>query len=82
MRMSENDITKIMQNLDPNKAHVLLECIFRECLNTGLFPLKWKKGSYVPVYIKSDKQYLKNYRPVSLFPVCSKSFEKFLFNGM
>ena len=45
MRMSENDITKIMQNLDPNKAHVLLECIFRECLNTGLFPLKWKKGS-------------------------------------
>ena len=55
MRFSEDDITKIIKNLDPNKAHghdqinirILkvfgniickpLECIFRECLNTGFF---------------------------------------------
>ena len=36
-----------------------LECLFRKCLNTGLFPLEWKKGKFVPVCKKDDKQCLK-----------------------
>ena len=47
-----------------------LECICRECLNTGLFPLEWKKANLVPLYKKGDKQCLINYRPVSLLPIC------------
>ena len=98
IRFSEDDIAKIIQNLDPNKAHghdqiiirmlkicgkticKPLECICRECLNTGLFPLEWKKTNLVPVYKKGDKQCLKNYRPVSLLPICGKIFEKLIFN--
>ena len=97
---SEDDIAKIIQNLDPNKAHCHdqisirmlkicgktiykpLECIFHECLNTGLFPLEWKKANLVPVYKKGDKQCLKNYRPVSLLPICGKIFEKLILNEM
>ena len=59
-----------------------LECIFRECLNTGLFPSEWKKANLVPVYKKGDKQCLKILRPVSLLPICGKIFEKLIFNEM
>ena len=60
----------------------LLECIFRECLNTDLFPLEWKKANLVPVYKKGDKQCLINYRRVSLLPICGKIFEKLILNEM
>ena len=33
----------------------------------------------MPVHKKSSKQVVNNYRPVSLLPVCSKIFEKFIF---
>ena len=46
------------------------------------FPLEWKKANLVPVYKKDDKQCLENYRPVSLLPICDKSFEKLIFNEM
>ena len=31
---------------------------------------------------KNDKQILSNYRPVSLLPVCSKIFERLIYNSM
>ena len=100
MRFSEGDIAKIIQNLDPNKAHAHdqisicilkicgktickpLECVFRECLNTGLFLLECKKANLLSVYKKVDKQCLKSYRPVSLLAICVKIFEKLIFNKM
>lgn len=27
-----------------------LECTFRQCLNTGLFPVKWMESNLVPIY--------------------------------
>ena len=45
----------------------------------GYVPNNWKKGNVVPVYKKSDKQILRNYRPLSLLPVYSKIFEKLIF---
>ena len=59
-----------------------LEIIFKEALSTGLFPSEWKKGNIVPIYKKGDKQVLKNYRPVSLLPICAKVFERLIFNEM
>ena len=52
------------------------------CIETGSFPLEWKKANVVPVHKKGDKQCLKNYRPVSLLPVCGKIFERLIFNEM
>ena len=54
--------------------------IFRNCLKAGYFPAAWKKANVVPVHKKGKKQILNNYRPVSLLPICSKLFEKIIFD--
>ena len=93
---SETDILQIINNQDSNKAHghmisMLILCgeaicrplniIFKTCLNTGKFPSEWKKGN-VPIHKKDDKQIVKNYRPVSLLPICGKMFERLIYNVM
>ena len=35
-----------------------------------------------PVYKKGRKQLIKNYRPISLLPICGKIFEKIVFNTL
>ena len=100
VKFVNNDILKIIQNLNPNKTHghdkisirMLKLCddslcrpselIFKDCLTNGIFPSDWKKGSIVPVHKKDDKQCLNNYRPISLLPICSKIFERLIFNDM
>ena len=65
---SSNDILKIIQNLDSEKAHGFdrisirmlkicessickpLEIILKSCLESGIFPLEWKKANVVPVH--------------------------------
>ena len=60
--ISSDDILKIIQNLDSEKAHVHdrisirmlmicgpsickpLEIIFKACLESGIFPIEWKKS--------------------------------------
>ena len=97
---SQDDIAKIIQNLDPNKAHghdnisirmlkicgssiyKPLEMIFKQCIETGVFPSEWKKASIVPIHKKGDKQTLENYGPVSLLPICGKILERLMFNEM
>ena len=59
-----------------------LQLIFSQCIDTGYFPLEWKKANVVPAHKKGDKQCLKNYRPVSLLPICGKIFERLIFNEM
>ena len=31
-----------------------LEIIFKSCLESGIFPLEWKKANFVPVYRPSQ----------------------------
>ena len=59
-----------------------LSIIFKNCLQTGTFPNNWKKSNVVPIHEKVDKQLLQNYCPVSLLPICSKIFERIVFNPM
>ena len=56
--------------------------IFKNCLKCGIFPDDWKKGNIVPIFKKGDKQNIKNYRPVSLLPICSKIFERIIYDNM
>ena len=50
-----------------------LSIIFETCLNTDKFPSEWKKGDVVPIHKKDDKGNVKNYRAVSLLPICGKN---------
>ena len=57
-------------------------CIFERCLETGIYPSQWKKANIIPVHKKGCKQNKKNYRPISLFPIFGKLFEKLLFDAI
>ena len=57
-----------------------LELIFQQAMESGSFPSEWKKGNVVPIHKKDDKQCFKDYRPISLLPICGKIFEKLIFN--
>ena len=59
-----------------------LQLIFSQCIDTGSFPLEWKKANAVPVHKKGDKIFLNNYQPVPLLPICGKIFERLTFNEM
>ena len=56
--------------------------IYKKCLEKGHFPNELKKANVVPVHKKNDKQLLKNYRPISLLPICGKVLERLLYNSM
>ena len=60
----------------------LLDLIFQLCMKQRKFPTEWKKENFVPVHKKEDKQILKNYRSVSLPPICGKFFERFICNNL
>ena len=78
--------------LDEISIHIIKICttsvskplvvLFRNCLKNECFPKEWKKGNIVLVHKKHDKQLMKNYQPVSLLPICSKIFEKVIFNSL
>ena len=58
-----------------------LDLIFQSCMKQGKFPTEWKKANVAPVHKKGDKQILKNYRPVSLPPICGKIFERLIYSN-
>ena len=71
-----------MLKLYGESIYKLLNLIFKSCLKTGQFPSEWKKANVIPVFKKSDKQLVKNYRRISLLPVTGKIFERLLYNQM
>ena len=59
-----------------------LKLIFQNILSTGIFPDFWKRANVTPIHKKGDKQVIKNYRTISLLPICSKLFEKIVFKHL
>ena len=59
-----------------------LKIIFRNILLTSIYPDTWKLANVTPIFKKGDKQSIKNYRPISLLPICGKIFEKIIFNNL
>ena len=86
---------QIINKLDSNKAHGHGEISIRMlkiCGSSSCRPLQIiyksclkdfagaEKANVVPVHKKNDKQLVKNYRPISLLPICDKIFERILYN--
>ena len=59
-----------------------LKIIFRHILLTSTCPNVWKLSNVTPIFKKGDKQLIKNYKPISLLPICGKIFEKIIFNNL
>ena len=59
-----------------------LRIIFENIISTRIFPDGWKIANVVPVHKKESKLLVKNYRPISLLPICAKIFKKVLFKHL
>jgi len=59
-----------------------LQLIFEKILSTSIYPDIWKLANVTPIFKKGDKQSIKNYRPISLLPICGKLLEKLIFNQL
>ena len=87
IRFSQNDVLKVIRKLDPNKGHdhdkafcKPLHTIFTSCLDTGGFPMHWKKANVIPIHKKESKQRVKNYCYISPLSICGKIFERLTYN--
>ena len=49
-----------------------VEMILKQTVLTGLSPFEWKNRNIAPIQKKGNKQNIKNYRSVSLLPVCGR----------
>ena len=59
-----------------NSVVLPLKIIFENILATSTDPYMWKLANVTPIFKPGDKQSIKNYRPISLHPICGKMFEK------
>ena len=70
----------VLKNYEPELFYILAE-LFNKCLKESCFPDCWKVSSVVPVFKNvGERSTAKNYRPVSLFSVVSKVFERLVIN--
>ena len=83
--ITELDVTKLRgpDGLPPiffrraaKEMTTILHCIFKNIKRLRKIPDKWKITAVSPIYKKSDKRLMKNYRPVSLFNIMSKLLKK------
>ena len=58
-----------------------LNIISSSCLQLqGIFPSEWEKANAEKIHKKEEKQWVKNYWPVSLLPICSEVVEYIIYN--
>ena len=60
----------------------VLQIIFTKSLSSGVLPSDWKKANICPVFKKGRRDEAKNYRPISLTSICSKTMEHILFHNI
>ena len=77
-----DNISIRMLQLCPEEIALPMKMIFDKILSSGVFPSAWKLANIQPVHKKSSRQNKSNYRPISLLPICSKVFEKIIFDNL
>ena len=53
-----------------------LSIIYSLCIKEGIFPESWRTANIVPIHKNGPTTIASNYRPISLWSVISKIFEK------
>lgn len=61
---------------------VILSTLFNKLVKEGIFPDCLKTSIVSPIFKKGDSNNLSNYRPISVFPILSKIFEKIMHDKM
>ena len=69
----------VKKNPANNISHSLFT-IFSNLKRLSKFPSSWKHGVVTPIFKDGSKKDVKNYRPITLLSICSKVFDKLIFN--
>ena len=77
-----DDISGQMSLLCYESVILPLQIIFTNIFSTSIYPDMWKLANVAPILKKGNKQLIKNYRPISLLPVCEKILEKIIFDNL
>ena len=56
--------------------------LYNNCIEQSTWPTKWKKGEWIPVFKRDNRQERTNYRPITVLPVIGKVFESLLSKQM
>ena len=60
----------------------ILHCVLKKIKRVRKIPDKWKVAAVSPIYKKSDKRLMKNYRPVSLLNIMLELLEKCMYRAL
>ena len=77
----DNILVRMINLCTDSVAHPLT-LIFQNSIAAGTLATKWKRANIFPMNKNNDKQIVSNYQPVSILPICSKIFEKLIFNEL
>ena len=67
--------TKILKDCSPYITSPL-NYICNRILFTGVFPDRLKYATIIPIFKKGNKNYISNYRPISILSLFLKSWRK------
>ena len=56
--------------------------LYNSCIDQSNWPKKWKRGEWIPVFKRNDRQERSNYPPITVLPAVYKVFESLLGKQM
>ena len=75
-----DDLSITMLNICDLTIVEPLSLIYEKCFESGKYPSLWKKANILPIHKTESCQLEKNYRLISMLPICAKLFEKLIFD--
>ena len=60
----------------------ILQITFTQSLRSSILPNDWLLANIIPVFKKGNKNFLSNYRPISLTIVCCKAMEHIILHSI
>ena len=75
-----DEISIRMLKIGDDSIGLPLRHILTKCLAFQTFPTLWERADILPIHKKQSRQLIKNYRPISVLPICVKIFEKRIFD--
>ena len=74
-----NDISIRMLKICDHSIVLPSRHIFIKCSELQTFPTLRKRANILPIHRKQSRQLIKNYRPISLLPICGNNLRKTYF---